>query len=42
MFETLGSNSRQNFYMSMQNGSHLQICMKRNFDSRLTIKVTAL
>ena len=42
MFETLGSNSWLIFYMSTQNGLHLQICMKRNFDSHLRIKYTTL
>ena len=39
MFETLGSYSRQNFHISMQNGSHLEISWKWNFDSHLRIKI---
>ena len=42
MFETLGSYSQQTIYMSMQNGLHLEISWKRNFDSHLRIKVITL
>ena len=38
MFETLGSHSRQTIHMHTQNGSHLKISWKRNFDSHLRIK----
>ena len=38
MFETLGSHSRQTFHISMQNGSHMEISWKRNFDSHRRIK----
>ena len=42
MFKTLGSHSQQTIHMSTQNGSHLEISWKWNFDSHVRIKVIIL
>ena len=39
MFETLGSYSRQTVYMSMQNGSHLEIQWNRILIHTLELKL---